>query len=262
MIKFLFILITAIFMSGCANFGYKLKSFLRGEEAPAQANKPQAENFEKKFSEIPSYLKGPQRQYKRVTKSTLESEAQLEDSSGSLWVMEGQGAYLFAQNIMRMIGDPIGIKIDGEPKEQLESKVKIITDLINRLASKRIEAARKIAAAQTNDKNKKDTPENKNNEKTKPNDANASGNKEIENKDELEANFPVKTVPTRIVERLVDGNYRIKGSQPFMIGKREYNVIVTGIVRAEDFAEDGISSTQLLDPKFDIVSKKRRETTL
>ena len=72
--------------------------------------------------------------------------------------------------------------------------------------------------------------------------------------------FSVKTVPTRVVERMVDGNYRVRGTQPFMIGTREYKVIVSGIVRAEDFNEEGISASQLLDANFDIVSSKSTET--
>ncbi|NJL26084.1 MAG: flagellar basal body L-ring protein FlgH [Calothrix sp. SM1_5_4] len=71
--------------------------------------------------------------------------------------------------------------------------------------------------------------------------------------------FNVKNVPTRIVERTLEGNYRVKGSQPFMIGNREYKVIVTGVVRAEDFNDEGIPASKLLDPKFDIVSARRKE---
>jgi flagellar L-ring protein precursor FlgH len=44
-----------------------------------------------------------------------------------------------------------------------------------------------------------------------------------------------------------------------LIGPREYKIIVTGIVRAEDFNEEGISATKLLDSKFDIVSARRKE---
>src|SRR5262249_23314272 len=79
---------------------------------------------------------------------------------------------------------------------------------------------------------------------------------------EQPAELSVKIVPTRIVERTLEGNYRIKGYQPFMIGTREFNIIVTGIVRAEDFNEEGISATKLLDPKFDIVSARKAEATL
>jgi flagellar L-ring protein precursor FlgH len=66
-------------------------------------------------------------------------------------------------------------------------------------------------------------------------------------------------VPTRVVERMVDGNYRVRGMQSFMIGQREYKVIVAGIVRAEDFNEEGINASQLLDSSFDIVSAKGAE---
>lgn len=44
-----------------------------------------------------------------------------------------------------------------------------------------------------------------------------------------------------------------------MIGSREYKVIVSGIVRAEDFNEQGINATQLLDPNFDVVSARGAE---
>ncbi|MNL31973.1 Flagellar L-ring protein [compost metagenome] len=67
----------------------------------------------------------------------------------------------------------------------------------------------------------------------------------------------VETVPSKIVEKLPDGNYRIKGQQPFMIGKREYKVIVTGLIRPEDFNDEGITSQKLLDPQYDVVSIRR-----
>ena len=66
-------------------------------------------------------------------------------------------------------------------------------------------------------------------------------------------------VPTRIVEILKDGSYRVQGDQPFMIGKREYKLVVTGIIRQEDFDDQGVSAEILLDPKFDIVTAKERQ---
>jgi len=56
---------------------------------------------------------------------------------------------------------------------------------------------------------------------------------------------------------LPDGNYRVKGQQPFMIGKRDYKVIVTGMLRPEDFNDEGISSQKLLDPQYDVVSIRK-----
>ena len=68
----------------------------------------------------------------------------------------------------------------------------------------------------------------------------------------------MKTVPSRIKEILKDGSYMVSGEQPFMIGKREYKLVVKGIVRQEDFDDQGISAETLLDPKFDIVTNRRK----
>ncbi|MEO0336320.1 MAG: flagellar basal body L-ring protein FlgH, partial [Pseudomonadota bacterium] len=197
-----------------------------------------------------NFQAGPRRQYKRVTKSTLAEEARLKPGAGSLWVMEGQGAYLFSENIVRMIGDPVSVKIEGESKEQLESKATVIKGLLDKL-EQRAEARRqaKLRRPASNQAQKAPGAAQKQNQnqKTAGKDQNAS------EKDQ----FKVKTVTGRVIERTVDGNYRIKGSQPFMIGPREYKVIVTGIVRAEDFNEAGVSSTKLLDPNFDIVGVRK-----
>jgi flagellar L-ring protein precursor FlgH len=90
---------------------------------------------------------------------------------------------------------------------------------------------------------------------------NANAQNQQQKPPEPEQELTVKTVPTRIVERTIEGNYRVKGTQPFMIGTREFKIIVTGIVRAEDFNEEGISATKLLDPKFDIVSARKTESS-
>ena len=45
-----------------------------------------------------------------------------------------------------------------------------------------------------------------------------------------------------------------------MIGKREYKVIVTGMIRPEDFNDQAaVSSGKLMDPQFDVVSIRRSE---
>jgi len=246
----------------CANFGVKLKSFLRGEDAKSKMSARPSTNYGQKFSDRANFMRGPVRQYKkRTTKANLENDSKLSDRSGSLWVMEGQGAYLFSQNIMRMIGDSLSIRIDGEPKEQLESKAKVISNLLSRLNRRRRAAAeaRRLAALRAQKKNKTNKKAGKDKAAQNPSQPNSGGGTKEDN---VEANFPVKSVPTRIVERMTDGNYRVKGSQPFMIGKREYKVIVTGIVRAGDFSDGGISAQKLVEPKFDIVSKKRRAAKL
>lgn len=240
-------------LSSCGSMGQKLKAFLGGKAAPSQqataVRKPS-----RTFKNQSSYMPVPHRNYKRMTQEKLEDQSRVDEKAGSLWVMEGQSSYLFSQNIMRMIGDPIPIRLDGEPKEQLGSKVGVIKKLLNKLEMRRrrlqrlpAEAQKAVAKATKPGANKKAPAQN------------------LTKKQPLEADqteFAVRTVPTRIVERLVDGNYRVKGGQPFMIGSREYKVIVTGIVRAADFSDEGISATKLLDPKFDIVSTRTREASL
>jgi flagellar L-ring protein precursor FlgH len=249
-----FMLIFSLSQTGCASFGQKLKAFLGGHPAPAPV--AARTNDAPVYSETPNYINSPRRQYRRVTKQSFEEDAHLGEKSGSLWTMEGQGAYLFSQNIVRMIGDPIGIKIEGEPKEQLGAKVDVIRKLLAKLEERQQARLREPASEGAPDAAPKaeggdDKAKDKAQAAAKP--AAPPGPPE---------DFSVKTVPTRIVERMIDGNYRVKGSQPFMVGQREYKVIVTGIVRAEDFNEEGLSATKLLDPKFDIVSVRRKDADI
>ncbi|MCB0422743.1 MAG: flagellar basal body L-ring protein FlgH, partial [Bdellovibrionales bacterium] len=242
--------------SGCANFGKKFKAFLNGKPAP-QETAPmsmKAQSYQQSFNNTPKMHSGPVRNYKRMTKEKLKQESNLTDHEGSLWVMEGQGAYLFSQNIIRMIGDSISVRIVGDPKQQLESKVGVIKKLLDRLKEAQLRRNRRVAA----ETEKKDTAKNAKPKVKKP--ATPKGPTEPNNVEENK--FAVRSVPTRIVERLVDGNYRIKGSQPFLIGNREYKAIVTGVVRAEDFSEDGIDASKLIDSKFDIVSVRKRSSSL
>src|SRR5690606_16193921 len=132
------------------------------------------------------------------------------------------------------------IKIEGEPKEQLGTKVGVIRNLLAKLEERQKARLRKPAS----EDGEEETEEGKEpNAQAKGNITNGAQPPKTEAPPELPADFNVKTVPTRIVERMIDGNYRVKGSQPFMIGQREYKVIVTGIVRAEDFNEEGLSAT-------------------
>lgn len=136
------------------------------------------------------------------------------------------------------------MNIDGYVKEQLEGKVGVIKGLIAKLEEKQMQRLRGPASENKDGKAAADA------KPAAPEPKAAAATKE---------ELSVKTVPTRIVERTSDGNYRVKGSQPFMIGSREYKMIVMGIVRAEDFNEDGVNSNRLLDPKFDIVSNRKKE---
>lgn len=248
------LLIFSLTQVGCASFNRKLKNFLNGRGAISDS--VVAKSTSSKFSESGDLAPRVRRQYKRMTRETLAQEASLEAKAGSLWVMEGQGAYLFSQNIVRLVGDPIAVQIDGDPKDQLNSKVNVIKKLLAKIEEKQRLRMRQPSAT-GEEKEAKETPKKKG-EKDKSD--KAQDTETAQDKGAADAgDLNVKTVPTRIVERTADGNYRVKGSQPFMVGSREYKVIVTGIVRAEEFNDEGISATKLLDPKFDIVSARRKE---
>ncbi|RYZ67215.1 MAG: flagellar biosynthesis protein FlgH [Proteobacteria bacterium] len=239
-------------MTGCASMMKAWKNLIG-----AQDEDPLNEVRSPRFSESENMKVNNDKQYRRMNRQRFEDEADLKADAGSLWVMEGQGAYLFSQNQMRMVGDLLNVKLEGNPRTQLTTKVKVITKLLDRLdnpnrgpASAKPGAPAAVAAAPA------------------PVEAPAAADAAAPAGDGAQAagaaapkdNLSVQTVPTRIVEQLKDGSYRVRGMQPFMIGKREYKVIVTGVVRPEDFDDAGIESSKLLDPQFDIVSSRKGAT--
>lgn len=222
----------ALFLSGCASFGVAMKEWLGGK--PVEAESPVVA-----FSEKPNHGDGVHRDYRRMTADRMREESQLGAQSGSLWTMEGQGAYLFAQNKSRLIGDILNVNIDGYPAEQIQAKTKVIKDLLDQLRKQ--DQARTLASTQ---------------EGAEPAEQTAAAAQPAQEAPEQETG-PVQLVTTRITEILKDGSYRVEGSKPFLIGSREYTLLVKGIVRAEDFNERGMSAENLLDPNFDIVAARR-----
>src|SRR5690606_1120663 len=110
--KFVTLVLISVSLTGCASLGKKWKELISGKPAEAEA-KPQ--KFSGATYSNQNQLTPPSdRRYKRTTRKSLEDDAHLQARSGSLWVMEGQGAYLFSENTVRMIGDPIAVTIEGE----------------------------------------------------------------------------------------------------------------------------------------------------
>ncbi|MEN0058184.1 MAG: flagellar basal body L-ring protein FlgH [Bdellovibrio sp.] len=218
-------------------------SSLRG--SPESEPTPHLENIRStpRYSDNTNLGVPTDRQYKRMTRNRLEEESDLGSNAGSTWVMEGQGSYLFAQNKTRMEGDLLNVKLDGPAMKQVETKVSVIKKLLKQLEEQQkkelemrtpaSETAQPAAVAPT------------------------PAPSPVAEKEEKESLDEIQNVPTRIVEKLTDGNYRVRGQQPFMIGKREYKVLVTGIIRPEDFNDNGVSSDKLLDPQYDVVSIRR-----
>ena len=67
----------------------------------------------------------------------------------------------------------------------------------------------------------------------------------------------IEFIPSKIVEQLPDGIYRIRGQQFLTIKKKPFKVIATALIRAEDFNDNNISSSKLLDAQFDVFHVKR-----
>lgn len=235
-----------LLLSGCATLS-QFWSKLTGPQEKAVITED-GDGTSIRYSENPQMSAPSNRQYKRMTRSRMEDESDLGSQAGSMWVMEGQGAYLFAQNKARRDGDVLNVKLDGPSLKQVETKVGIIKKLLKQLEDQ--QQAELSGGLATN-------AEGAAGDATRA-PAAAAAPKQEEKKDDKEDMSGIQQVTTKIVERLPDGNYRVRGAQPFMIGKREYKVIAAGVVRPEDFNDEGVSSTKLIDPQFDVVSIRRK----
>lgn len=229
---------------GIMNTGCSTMWPFKKDEAEAKAPLIIDDEPAVRFSENNNLLNVNNRSYRKMTRQRMEEEAELHSQAGSMWVMEGQGAYLFAQNKSRREGDLLKVNVEGPAQKQVETKVNVIKMLLKQLEEEELKQKQEAEP-------KPDKLADKGDKRAPASEAKA------EKKDDKEESFS-GMVPTRIVERLADGNYRVKGQQPFMIGKREYKVLVTGIIRPEDFNDDGVSSNKLLDPQFDVVSLRRK----
>lgn len=234
--KYLLIILVMVVTTSCASF-MNQNSLLEEDFTTSLT----------KYNDNPNHGIWGNRQYKKTTKSQLEEDSDLDSRAGSLWVMDGQQSYYFTQNKIRKEGDFLNVKLEGAALKQVETKVSVIKTLLQELEDQ-----------------EKDSQENKLAETQKPAEtkdtrAPAAETKKPSKEEEKGELADVGPIQTRIIERLADGNYKIKGQQPFMIGKRDYKVLVVGIVRPEDYNDEGISSGKIIDPQFDVVSIRKKE---
>lgn len=245
-----------------------------GEGAPLKKNEDVL-----RFSENPNIGSFNERRYRRVTRKSLEEENEVGSRAGSLWNTDGPSSYLFTQNKLHREGDLLNIKLEGTAKSQIDTKVQVIKKLLARLETSQGPAIDPVtgapmaanangslepaaanpgngAAAPTTPPNATGTAAGAGNSgpgAAIPPNGTASAN----GPSDLDLPINIDSVPTRVTERLGDGNYRVKGQQSVMIGKKEFRVIVTGLIRPEDFSDEGVSSNKLLEPQVDIVSLRR-----
>lgn len=241
-------------ISGCATMNDLMASL---EGRPAE---PSLKNIKSapRYSDTQNLGIPTDRQYKRMTRNRMEEESDLGANAGSMWVMDGQGAYLFAQNKMRKEGDLLNVKLEAAAMKQVETKVGVIKKLLKQLDDQQAALNNSLAGV---GRDATRNPASVEGGATPAEPQAAATTTAAPETSEKEEAPNVENIPTRLVEKLADGNYRVKGQQPFMIGKREYKVIVTGLIRPEDFNDQGISSDRLLDPQYDVVSirKSRNE---
>lgn len=247
---FIFAIIFSLLNAGCSLLGLGSKP---EKAAEAKVYTDADGNPLTRFSETPNTYYNSDRKYKRTTRGKLEEDSELNAQAGSTWVMEGQGAYLFTQNKTRKEGDLLNVQVAGAAQKQVETKVSVIRKLLKQLEEEQEKKSNPEPEASS-----ATLAENKSGSDRAP--ASAASKVASAKKEEKEEPVTLDMVPTRIVERMADGNYRVKGAQPFMIGKREYKVIVTGMIRAEDFNDQtAVSSEKLLDPQYDVVSIRRSQ---
>lgn len=234
-------------LTGCASFRSWFGENI-SENVPFVSPEPGL-----RYSESPQAGSMQERQYKRMTKARMEEESDLGSNAGSLWQMEGQTSYMFAQNKSRREGDTISVKIEGPAMKQVETKANNIKTLI-----------KELEAEENRRRNQNLNPAFAQNQPATDAKDGAAGAArapaavvEKKPKEEKIDLTEVENIQSKIVEKMVDGNYRIKGSQPFMIEKKEYKVIISGIVKPEDYNDAGISSNKLIDPQYDVVSIRR-----
>ncbi len=233
-----------------------------------------------KYSEANNMAPPSDRTYKRMTREKMEEESELYGSAGSLWKMEGQTSFLFAENKHRREGDPTSIKMEGPALKLIENKVAVVQDLLKALEDQKIKAEEdskkaeleKVKLAQLEEEKRfkaeqiaqgiivEDPFEGQYPEDPNRKPAAVEPPAVVAKAPEKEEKIDLKDldlIPSKVVEKMSDGIYRIRGQQFLTIKKKPYKVIATALVRAEDFSDTAISSSKLLDAQYDVIHVKR-----
>ncbi|MCX7978314.1 MAG: flagellar basal body L-ring protein FlgH [Bdellovibrionaceae bacterium] len=234
------LVVLGLIVGGCGSFS----GGLGGDSEKKSIFPFMSDSKPSRYSDAPRTGLSSARQYRRMTREAMEQESELHSQAGSMWISEGQGAWLFSQNKTRREGDVLAVQMDANAMKQIQTKVSVIKKLLKQL-EEQVQSQQQQKLSQNSEKSN-----------TEANRAPAAESKKEEAQDDLS---DVQTITTRITERLPDGNYRVKGAQPLMIGKREFRVIVTGIIRPEDYNDQGVSSAKLIDPQYDVVSIRRKQ---
>lgn len=232
-----------------------------------------------KYSDVSNFAPASDKNYKRMTKERFEEDSELHAGAGSLWVMEGQTSYLFAQNKKRREGDPSTLLVQGMALKDVQMKAFAIKDLLIELenqkkeaeAKKKKEEDAKLRLAEIDKERKSILLKNEaDNEEA----AQVLAEQRIDSRkpasvavaeppkdpalDKIDFK-EIEQVPVKITERLPDNQYRVAGQQFLTIRNRPYKLIVNGTIRGDDFMDQTFSSERMFDGNFDLVHLKKAE---
>ncbi len=272
-----YLLVLPLFFTGCATM-YDFFGF----DGPKQEVVVKEEVVKEpltKYSDINNFAPVSDRNYKRMTKERFEEDAELHAGAGSLWVMEGQTSYLFAQNKKRREGDPSTLLVQGMALKDVQMKALAIKDLLIELENQKKEAEAKqkkeddkvqrladiekekksiLAKSEADNEDAAAVLAEQRIDARKPASvavAEAPKNPELE-----KINFKeIEQVPIKITERLPDNQYRVAGQQFLTIRNRPYKLIVNGTIRGDDFSDQNFSSDKMFDGNFELVHLKKAE---
>ena len=281
--KILMLVVSMYFVLGCATLDRLFDSKGDATAKPPTDVNAKGEEVPVVEAEIETYSKSSQlipavdRNYKRMTKARMEEESDLHAGAGSLWIMDGQKSYLFAQKNKRREGDPTSLKVEGNAMKQVQLKITTIQDLLNELEEQRQQAELDQKKQEAEKKRLADIelefqkimdgetpPEEKiareQAEKTikdrKPAAADVVKPPKVEKEVKVDLK-EIEMIPSKIVEKVDGGLYRISGFQTLTIKNRPYKVIATGLIRTDDFSDQQVSSNKLVDPQFDVIHLKK-----
>lgn len=253
-----------------------------GFEAPVEQTVAKDEVVKEpltKYSDINNYAPASDRNYKRMTREKFEEDSELHAGAGSLWVMEGQTSYLFAQNKKRREGDPTTLVIQGVAMRDIQMKALAIKDMLIELENQKKEADAKKKKEEDAKMRLADIEKEKKSILAK-NEADNEDAAEVLAEQRIDSRKPasvavaepvkdpsldkinfkdIEQVPVKITERLSDNQYRITGQQYLTIRNRPYKLIVAGVVRSDDFSDQTVSSDRLFEQQLDLVHLKKAE---
>lgn len=272
-----YFLVLPFFLCGCAT----VSNFFGFGEEPKPEPVVKEEVVKEpltKYSDINNYEPASDRNYKRMTRQKFEEDSELHAGAGSLWVMEGQTSYLFAQNKKRREGDPSTLLVQGMAMRDVQMKAMAIKDLLVELENQKKEAEAKKKKEEEAKQRLADIEKEKQaiiakNEADNEDAAQVMAEQRVDGRKPASVAVEppkdpalekidfkdIEQVPVKITERLPDNQYRITGQQYLTIRNRPYKLIVTGIVRGDDFSDQTVSSEKLYEKQLDLVHLKKAE---